>query len=415
MHFSLFAFGTWGDVRPLVVLGVGLQNAGHDVTIIASRGYETWVRARNLDFYALTDDIHQIINDTPIDVYKPLQGLRAVREKLPQVFTRVGLDVLNATQNSDALLTVEFSLSVLFDVLQVNNLKPILINPAPLSPTRAFAMAFPPLPQWSSFQGAYNHMSHRLLQRLHWWLLAKPRRDLNRRHLGLPIAGFHDFQTLLAATPTLTVVSPHVLPRPADWDEKQHITGYLFDDDPTWTPPPALSDFLAAGDPPVYIGFGSMPDRKAAATTRLFVDALQRTGKRGVVLTGWAGFGAGDVPPEVLLLDYAPHHWLFPRMAAVVHHGGAGTTASTFRAGAPSIIVPHNGDQPYWGRVAQRLGIGTSPIPRGKLNAHRLAAAIDAATSDRAMQARAAQLGQKIAAEDGAGEAVRVIAKVLSM
>ena len=218
---------------------------------------------------------------------------------------------------------------------------------------------------------------------------------------------------MLAVTPALTTVSKHVLQRPADWDTHFQVTGYLFDDDPQWQPPQDLSEFLATGDAPVYIGFGSMPDSKPEATTRLIVDAVQQSGKRAVILTGWAGLGADDVPQNIHILKYAPHSWLFPRMAAVVHHGGAGTTASGFRAGVPTTIVPHNGDQPYWGRRVVELGVGTAPIPRKKLTADKLAAAIAEATTNQAMQQRASELGKKIETEDGVSEAVKAIQNIL--
>jgi UDP:flavonoid glycosyltransferase YjiC (YdhE family) len=245
-------------------------------------------------------------------------------------------------------------------------------------------------------------------------VLAAARNNLRKKHLGLPKRTFEDFHATLAVTPTLTVVSPHVVQRPPDWGENQHLTGYLFDDDSEWTPPQELSDFLAAGDAPVYIGFGSMPDSKPEATTRLLVDAVKQSGKRAVILTGWARLGADDVPENIHILKYAPHSWLFPQIAAVAHHGGAGTTAAGFRAGVPTIIVPHNADQPYWGRMVKRLGVGTEPIPRKKLTAEKLAAAIREAISNRAIQDKAAELGKQIAAEDGVGEALKAVTKLLT-
>ena len=151
--------------------------------------------------------------------------------------------------------------------------------------------------------------------------------------------------------PALTVVSPTLLARPDDWEPHQQVTGYLFDDDEEWTPPQDLVDFLAAGEPPVYIGFGSMADHKPAETTRMLIDAVKRAGKRAVILSGWAKLGLPVLPENVHLIKFASHSWLFPQMAAVVHHGGAGTTAAGFRAGVPTIIVPHNADQPFWGRL----------------------------------------------------------------
>jgi sterol 3beta-glucosyltransferase len=415
MHITIFVYGTWGDIRPHVVLGMALQKAGHEVQVVASPGYEEWVRARKLGFYPLTDDVNTFAkeNASLMDA-NIVQQIQMARRLVNPILTRMGLEVLEATRESDVLMTVEFGVSLLFDVLRVNNLKTILINPAPLNPTREFASALPPAPNWFPFPEWYNRFSYSFLQRVQWMVLGGARNELATKHLGLPKSKFKDFQKTLAVTPALTTVSKHLVQRPADWDEHFQVTGYLFDDDPEWTPPQALSDFLAAGDAPVYIGFGSMPDSKPEATTRLIIEAVQQSGRRAVILTGWARLGADDVPENIHILKYAPHSWLFPQMAAVAHHGGAGTTAAGFRAGVPTIIVPHNADQPYWGRRARQLGVGTKPIPRGKLTAAKLAAAIDEATSSRAMQDRAAELGAKIAAEDGIGEAVRMVKAFLA-
>src|SRR5690606_35862025 len=164
-----------------------------------------------------------------------------------------------------------------------------------------------------------------------------------------------------------------------------HITGYLFlDEQAGWQPPPALEAFLDAGEPPVYIGFGSMAGRDPEAMTALVVEALALCGRRGLLLTGWGGLHAGAVPESIFVLDAAPHSWLFPRMAAVVHHGGAGTTAEGLRAGVPAVVVPFLFDQPFWGARIEALGVGPAPIPRKQLTAARLAGAIHRAVSDAA-------------------------------
>ena len=336
MHITIFVYGSWGDLRPHVVLGMALQAAGHEVQIVAPRVFEEWVRARNLGFYPLTVDVNKFINDmSSRDVFNPIEQIRIFRKEFPPIFTQMGLDVLEATRDSDVLVTIEFAVSVLMGVMQVNHLKTILINPAPLNPTREFASAaLPPSPRWFPFKQWYNRFSYSIVQRVQWSLLGKPRNDLQKNHLGLPKSTFKEFQTTLDATPALTVVSSHVVQRPADWGEHWQVTGYLFDDDPEWTPPQELTDFLAAGDAPVYIGFGSMPDSQAAShdTNDHRGGAASRVSVR-IILKGWAGLGADDVPKNIHILKYAPHSWLFPKMAAVVHHGGAGTTAAGFRAG----------------------------------------------------------------------------------
>jgi UDP:flavonoid glycosyltransferase YjiC (YdhE family) len=204
--------------------------------------------------------------------------------------------------------------------------------------------------------------------------------------------------------------SPAVLPTPADWDASSVATGYWFlPRDGDWQPDPALVDFLASGPPPVYVGFGSMPSEDAAAKTQVVLDALAQAGQRGVVATGWGGLTLANAPRDVFALDAAPHDWLFPRMAAVVHHGGAGTTAAGLAAGAPTVICPFFGDQPFWGRRVAALGVGPAPIPQKKLTAARLAAALRTVAEDAAMRMRAQTLGEAIRSEDGVGRAVALL------
>lgn len=409
MHISIFVYGTWGDIRPHVVLGMELQKVGHEVQVIASRVYEDWVRERNLGFYPLTADVNVFTkeNASLMDAGVITQ-LQTAKKVLNPLFTQAGLEVLEATRESDVLMTVEFGIGLLFDVLKVNNLKTILINPAPLNPTVEFpCAAMPPAPSWFPFPHWYNRTTSSIVRRLTWSVMSSARNTIATDHLGLPKSKFKDLQAMLADTPALTTVSKHLVQRPSDWGEQFQVTGYLFDDDPDWTPPQDLQDFLDAGEAPVYIGFGSMPDSKPQATTQTIIDAVQKSGKRAVILKGWAGLQADNVPETIHIVSYAPHSWLFPKMSAVIHHGGAGTTASGFRAGIPMTIVPHNADQPYWGRCVKELGVGTDPIPRKKLTVENLAEAIKTVTEDKRLHENAQILSKKIQQEDGLAEAVR--------
>ena len=204
--------------------------------------------------------------------------------------------------------------------------------------------------------------------------------------------------------------SPSVVPMPADWGPANHITGYWFlDPAEDWTPPAALLKFLQAGPAPVYIGFGSMSSRKPEETAELVIKALKKTNQRALLFSGWGGLHKEGLPDSLFMIDTTPHAWLFPRMAAVVHHGGAGTTASGLRAGVPSIVVPFFGDQAFWGKRVHDLGVGPAPIPRKKLSVDVLAQAIQESVTNSAMQQRAADLGSKIRAEDGIANAVEII------
>jgi UDP:flavonoid glycosyltransferase YjiC (YdhE family) len=229
----------------------------------------------------------------------------------------------------------------------------------------------PPQPRLG---GLYHLASHYLTEQI-FWQFARP--AVNRwRQAALdlppyPLLGVFD-QLYQADQFFLYGYSPLVVPKPANWPDSAQVTGYWFLDHPAdWQPPADLQDFLTSGDPPVYVGFGSMPDRNAAEITEITIEALAQTGRRGLLLTGWGGLTNADLPDYLFKIEAAPHDWLFPRMAAVVHHGGAGTTAAGLRAGVPSLVVPYFGDQFFWGQRVAELEVGPRPLARQKLSAEQ--------------------------------------------
>jgi UDP:flavonoid glycosyltransferase YjiC (YdhE family) len=214
--------------------------------------------------------------------------------------------------------------------------------------------------------------------------------------------------------PVLYGVSPRVMPRDPKWRKDIFVTGFWFDEpDESWQPPAPLAGFLRAYPSPTYIGFGSMASKNPQATLHIIVDALKHSGQAGIVYSGWAGLRADELPDNILLIDGAPHDWLFPRMGAIVHHGGAGTTAAGLRAGIPATVISHMADQPYWGRRIYELGAGYKPIPRHELTAERLAEAITTMANSAAMKKNAAELGREIRQETGVANAVKAVNKIL--
>jgi sterol 3beta-glucosyltransferase len=278
----------------------------------------------------------------------------------------------------------------------------------PFTPTRAFpAPLFPRLPLGS----VTNPLSFQVVRQV-FWQNTRIADVQTRKRLGMSPPSFWGPHGALdrRQVPTIYGYSRHVLPEAADWGAHIRVTGYWFlEAAPDWTPPPALVAFLQAGPPPVYIGFGSMGSKNPEEAARLTLEAVRMSGQRAVLASGWGGLRATDLPANVHMLESAPHSWLFPQMAAVVHHGGVGTTAAGLRAGVPSVVVPFMADQPYWGQRVMDLGVGPAYIPRTRLTAEKLAAAITQTVNDAGMRGRAAALGQRIRAEDGIKEAVRAV------
>jgi UDP:flavonoid glycosyltransferase YjiC (YdhE family) len=281
-------------------------------------------------------------------------------------------------------------------------------------PTAEFASPASPwrLPAGGWWLGSVNRLTHRVFSRVFWYTSRVAYGWLRRRAAEtLPPLGSWPFSDRGAsAMPVLFGFSPTVIPRPHDWPAHVHVTGYWFlEADNCWTPPVELVGFLADGPRPVCVGFGSVRTTERERLWRIVLEALDLSGQRAVLLTGWSGCDLGPLPSGVLALEAVPHEWLLPRMVAVVHHGGAGTTAAGLRAGVPAVVVPFTNDQPFWGSVVHRLGAGPAPIPRRHLTARALAAAIDTAVADEHIGGRASDLAASIGAEDGVGEAVRLI------
>ncbi len=286
----------------------------------------------------------------------------------------------------------------------------LLAHPVPMfSPTRAFPNPVLPV---ADLGGFLNKISYEAFLRL---LTAPFHRAINRwrkETLRLPPRRLLASELELRGEPIgrLICCSPRVVPPPADWDGSTIVTGYWFlDNSQDWRPPAHLARFLADGPPPVYVGFGSLAGWSSPKVVAAALTALKQTGQRGILATGGVRLPA-DLPNEVCAIESAPHGWLFPRTAAVVHHGGAGTTAEGLRAGKPAVICPTSlNDQLFWGRRLFGLGVGPQPIPQKRLTAEALARAIRAAVADGGMRRRAEELGKEIRAEHGVARAVEAI------
>jgi len=417
MKIAIATLGSRGDVQPFVALGVGLQKAGHEVSICTSYSFKGSIVNYGLRYAYMNDEFVKFmatdagreaiaIASNPIAWMKKAMELSA---KLALSQRQMLSEQWAEMQEAEAIVYHPKAIGG-YHIAEKLGVPGYLCLPFPCYvPTAAFAN--PIFPDWK-LGGWYNKLTYKIVP----WMSFTYRDLVNSwrsESLQLPPTRYpvgNLVKTNGKPVPVMHCYSPLVVPRPDDWGEGAIATGYWFLEPPAdWQPPEELIEFLAGGEAPVYVGFGSMAGRDTQKSTKLVLEALAKCGQRGIIAKGWGGLEAYELPKNIIQVEAVPHSWLFPQVAAVVHHGGAGTTAAGLRAGKPTVICPFFGDQPFWGKRIYELKVGAKPIRQKVLTADKLAAAINEVVSDELMGKRARALGEKIQAEDGVGRAVDFI------
>jgi UDP:flavonoid glycosyltransferase YjiC (YdhE family) len=397
MRVVLAPEGSRGDVQPLLALGEALVERGCEVLVAAPPEAEPWAAARGLPFRASGPGARAFLQTHAAAVQGSVLSLHRraeqyVRESMPQQLATLR----EACADADLLVAAGVQLLG----RSVADLEGIPYRYVAYTPAMFASRAHPPfIVKRQTLPGWLNRLGWRAFEAFYGVVIG---RMLNgqRAELGLPpvrdaLGYFFGERPLLAADPELA-------PLPADAAHRAESLGALH---PRVIEdlPPKLEAFLASGPPPVYLGFGSMPDPDPARTTRELLDAVCRLGLRAIVSEGWAGLGGGPLPEGVIAIGDVPHALLFPRVAVVVHHGGAGTTAAATRAGVPQVVVPHLLDQFYFAHRVALLGLGPPALPRKRLGAASLAAQLEACLDNEMLAERAAELGARVRRRDAAG------------
>ncbi|KUL30739.1 glycosyltransferase [Actinoplanes awajinensis] len=387
-HVVIVTIGTRGDVVPYASLGAALTAAGDRVTVVTHASLRAYVEEAGLGHAAV-----------PVEFGAgPLTSVRFART-LAGRWLDVGRAIAAASGDADLLVLAPMG-TLGYHVAEARRIPSMGAFLQPLEPTRAFP---PPLLTTRSLGGWGNRVAARAFRVAGQVPFARATAKF-RRELGLhPLGVRATFRRMEEERwPVVHGFSPSVVPPPEDWPAHRPITGY-------WWPAPTgqgglssrVRAFLDGGEPPIFVGFGSMA---WPGLTAIVGAALARLGRRAVVQRGTADLSADGA--NVLVVDAEPHAELFPRMAVVVHHGGAGTTAAALRAGVPSVVTPLTADQPFWASRVATLGAGPPPIPLRRLTAGRLVAAIEAAA---AYREGAEAIARRLATEDGIGAAITEI------
>jgi sterol 3beta-glucosyltransferase len=393
-------FGTEGDTRPMVALCRGLLDAGPDVTLLAERSGEHYAAALRVPFVALAGDMAGEMRHAAsglarsgVDARSVARTLAAIANANTAAWMRATLD---AARDAHAVIAAGLAIYVGLSVAESLGVPAIGAGLQPLLPTRAFASPFLPPGRLPAF---LNRASHRFVLGAMWRAFRGAINDARRTvaRQAPRRRAWDDYRVLFGMSPTL-------VPRPPDWDERVAVTGYWFGPrDPGFVPDLRLVEFLGAGEPPVYVGFGSMLgfDRDRILATVL--EALD--GRRAVLHSGWSDFGEASLPANVLRIAHVPHDWLFPKLSVIVHHGGAGTTHAAARAGVPSIVLPFAADQFFWAKRVEALGIAPPMLTHAQLDPMRLRERLEAARSER-IHERAREVALAMSTETGVANAV---------
>ncbi len=425
MRIVIATTGSAGDVQPFISLGIRLLQEGHRVRVAAPENARLLCKQCGLEFTAIDSDTqsrlrtetHHVRMDTGNSLRFAFHRIKSRRS----IAINVNRSVWLACQDADLILYRIGGFIYADSIAEKLRIPSIKIGLVPYSPTKKFPSLYvSPLMELGSIG---NLGSYRIATIVIWIFMHQVVNDFRQKVLGLqpfpswkgPPRSFLN-QPGGNETPLLYAFSEELLPKPADWGANIHVTGHWTHPiDGEWIPSAELLNFLDRGDPPVYLGFGSMINQDAQETYQMIHQALKICGKRGIISAGWSEMEKVSESDDLFLLKTnTPHEWLFPQTCATVHHGGIGTTLNSLKAGVPSIIVPFNYDQPFWGRQVYRIGAGPKPIPKQKLSAENLALAIQSSVEDKKMMKTVITIRNKMDLEDGTGYSIRVIKEFMS-
>uniref|UniRef100_A0A0D9WY30 Uncharacterized protein n=1 Tax=Leersia perrieri TaxID=77586 RepID=A0A0D9WY30_9ORYZ len=397
MQIVMLIVGTRGDVQPFIAIGKRLQIYGHRVRLATHANFKDFVVTAGLEFYPLASEIPIQRKEIKDIIFSLLPAC-----KDPDTDT-------GAPFNADAIIAnpAAYGHVHVAEALKV----PIhIIFTMPWTPTCEFPHPFSRVKQPAGYK-----LSYQIVDSFVWLGIRDIINDFRKRKLRLrPVTYLSNTHGYSNDIPHAYIWSPYLVPKPKDWGPKIDVVGFCFLDlASNFNPPEPLLKWLESGEKPIYIGFGSLPIPEPDKLTRIIVEALEITGQRGIINKGWGGLGNLEEPKEsVYIIDNIPHDWLFLQCKAVVHHGGAGTTAASLKAACPTTIIPFFGDQFFWGNMVHARGLGAPPVPVEQLQLHQLVGAIKF-MMDPKVKERAVELAKAIESEDGVDGAVKAFLKHL--
>lgn len=412
-RITILAQGTRGDVEPMIALAVELKRRGHAVRLAAPEAFVEFIGRHGLEAWRLRCGMDAMLASRRLWKYHRFGFFSRwlyIHDIQQSIGARAFEDAKAACEGSQAILFHPM-MPFATDIAEALDVPCIMAAFQPLTATAEF----PLFSLTSSTHGGwFNRLSYRLTPGPYAWYARRINRA-RRRLLGLRRRKtFADpLRVRGQIVPAVYGISRWVVPQPADWGPDALIAGYWFlPPDETWTPPENLAEFLAAGPPPLYVGFGSNPIASPARLVACVGEALRLSGERAVLSLGRVPGAAAVAGVDAALLHIVgpvPHGWLFARVGAAVHHGGAGTVAASLKAGLATLICPLLIDQFWWGERIHAIGAGPEPLPSAALSAPALAERIRDLVGNPDYARTARRIAAGIAGEDGPGRAADFI------
>ena len=390
MKIALAVEGTRGDVYPMLALAKRLEQAGHESVVLGPPEFAAVASERGVAFRGAGSPIRSYLTEhAEVLAGRGPRTLRAQMRFMQESIAQQFAAVPEASADADLILGAGVQLAA----SSAAELHGVPYRYVMYCPAMLRSAEHPPALFSTSGQ-------RRRLNRCLWWAMdrfALPAmaRALNAPRAALGLPPVDDPQRCLLSERPILAADSALAPVPPDTPRASEQIGYLHDLEAPPLPE-KLESFLTSGSPPVYFGFGSMTDARPEQTTRLLLEAARRAGFRALISQGWAGLGEGALPADAMSVGTLSHEKLFPRVAAVVHHGGAGTTTAAARAGVPQLVVPHLVDQYYWQSRVEQLGLGPRVPRRRRLSVESLANALTACRDNELLVDRARALGETL-------------------
>lgn len=416
LQIVMLIVGTRGDVQPFVAIGKCLQECGHRVRLATHANFKEFVLSAGLEFFPLGGDpkvlADYMVKNKGFLPSGPLE-ISIQRNQMKEII----FSLLPACKDPDPDSKILFQADAIIanppayghtHVAEALRVPLHIFFTMPWTPTSEF-----PHPLSRVRQQIGYSLSYQIVDSLIWLGIRDIINEFRKKKLNLrPVTYLKGSYSSPLDVPYGYLWSPQLVAKPKDWGPNIDVVGFCFLDlASNYQPPDSLVKWLEAGKEPIYVGFGSLPVQEPEKMTNIIVQALEITKQRGIINKGWGGLGNLAEPKDfVYLLDNCPHDWLFPRCIAVVHHGGAGTTAAGLKAACPTTIIPFFGDQPFWGEQVHARGVGPAPIPVDEFSLDKLVDAINFML-DPKVKASAVELAKAMENEDGVKGAVKAFHK----